>query len=85
MNSSTGTCEVLVMARGVFLPTSEDLDRRPPLAREITMRRIAAGLTQVTLAERVGVSHMTIGFYEQGRMVPSDRTLAKIKAALGWR
>lgn len=73
------------MARGVFLPTSEDLDRRPPLAREITVRRIAAGLTQVVLAERVGINHMTLGFYEQGRMVPSEKTLAKIKAALGWR
>jgi len=70
---------------GLFLPPPEVLNARPPLARELTWRRIQAGISQRTLAERVGVHMQSISFYETARMVPSARTLAKLKAELGWK
>jgi transcriptional regulator with XRE-family HTH domain len=73
------------MARGVLLPPSDVLVARPPLARSLTERRVAAGIAQQVLADRVGVHVLTISSFEVGRTVPSARTLAKIKAVLGWR
>ena len=73
------------MPRGVLLPSTDVLGARPPLARALTEHRVEAGLSQQTLADRVGVHVLTISAFEVGRMVPSERTLARIKAALGWR
>jgi DNA-binding XRE family transcriptional regulator len=73
------------MSRGTLLPPPDVLEARPTLAREITERRVGALISQRELAERIGVHVLTISAFEVGRMVPSVRTLAKIKVALGWR
>lgn len=51
------------------------------IGAKIKSRRIASGLTQATLAQKLGVSTASVGHWETGRLVPdSDRiaTLAKI-------
>lgn len=45
--------------------------------------RIAAGLTQEALAQRLGVVKQTIGNYERGEREPDLATLRTIAAALG--
>lgn len=45
--------------------------------------RIAAGLTQEALAQRLGVVKQTIGNYERGEREPDLATLRAIAAALG--
>ena len=44
--------------------------------------RVAAGLTQAELAERVGVSRKTINTVENGVFVPSTLLALKLAAAL---
>jgi transcriptional regulator with XRE-family HTH domain len=73
------------MARGTVLPPTDVLEARPRLAREITERRIQAGISQRVLAERVGCHVLTISAFEVGRQTPSPRTLDRIKAQLGWK
>jgi len=47
--------------------------------------RIAAGLSQAALAERVGTSQATISAYENGTKQPSVATLSRLLAATGSR
>jgi transcriptional regulator with XRE-family HTH domain len=47
--------------------------------------RIAAGLSQAALAERVGTSQATISAYENGTKQPSVATLSRLLAATGFR
>ena len=47
--------------------------------------RIAAGLSQSALAERVGTSQATISAYENGTKQPSVATLSRLLAATGSR
>lgn len=47
--------------------------------------RLAAGLSQVALAERSGTSQATLCAYERGQKSPSAATLERILAAVGWR
>lgn len=44
--------------------------------------RVAAGLTQAELAERVGVSRKTVNTVENGVFVPSTLLALKLAAAL---
>jgi putative transcriptional regulator len=44
--------------------------------------RVAAGLTQAELAERVGVSRKTINTVENGVFIPSTLLALKLAAAL---
>lgn len=66
------------MPRGTYLPPKHVLDARPPLAREITIRRVAANLTQRELASRVGITWASIENIEQGRVRPSTALLSRI-------
>lgn len=50
--------------------------------RIFTLRR-AAGLSQETLAERVGVSRQAIGKWESGTSLPGLDNLQSLAAALG--
>ena len=49
----------------------------------VARARVAAGLTQPALAERVGVGRQTIARIEAGRQTPSVEIALAIAAALG--
>ena len=58
----------------------------PPLLPDrLVAARRAAGLTQQSLAEALGVSHRTIVQYEKGRERPEIQRLAALAQALGAR
>lgn len=71
-------------ARGPVLIPEHVLAQRTELAREMTLRRIRAGMSQMDLARVSGVPQASIADYEVGVIRPGPRSLAKIKAALGW-
>src|SRR5215472_9926086 len=48
----------------------------------LTERRYEAKLTQEALAELVGVSKQTVGFWEQGRRYPTLTHVAKLQEVL---
>lgn len=45
--------------------------------------RTARGMTKSTLAERVGASDVSIGFWERGKRVPSAENLAALARVFG--
>lgn len=53
------------------------------LGRNIAARRIALGLTQAELAERLTADTVTISRFERGSHLPSLQRLEKIADALG--
>lgn len=55
-----------------------------PLGQYLRDRRIAAGLTQVTVAARIGVSQNSIQRYESGELEPRLHRLRQIGAVLGF-
>ena len=55
------------------------------LTRSLIQARIAAGLTQAQLAERMETTQSVIARLESGRAHPSTRTLEKIAASTGTR
>lgn len=56
-----------------------DLSDRNPLA----LRRVAAGMTQIQLAEKSGVKRKQIALLEAGQVIPRRTTAIKIAQALG--
>jgi len=56
---------------------------RPPLARHLLELRQAAGLTQMQLAEKVGVHHSNIAFWELSGTPPRGEVLPMLAEALG--
>lgn len=52
--------------------------------QRLTVARLRRGFTKVGLAEELDLSSRTIGQYENGRTVPSDRTLKRIAECLGF-
>lgn len=52
------------------------------LGKKIQKIRKSVKLTQLELAERVGISDVYMGFIEQGRYTPSLEVLEKISRAL---
>jgi len=55
---------------------------RPKLGAHLVALRINAGLTQVDLAQRVGVLQQTIAFWEQADKPPRSDILLKLADAL---
>ncbi len=53
------------------------------MAAEIRLRREFLGFSQVTLSEHSGVSRALINKVERSRRIPSVRTYARLRAALG--
>jgi len=53
------------------------------LANRLKERRSELGLTQVELAERVGVTRKTVNTVENGIFTPSTTLAIKLAAALG--
>lgn len=57
---------------------------RPPWARAIRARRLAARLSQGALGEEIGVSQATVADWETGRTQPRDaETITRLATALG--
>jgi transcriptional regulator with XRE-family HTH domain len=56
---------------------------RPPVGLRLTELREAAGLTQIQLAERIGVHPSNIGFWELSGTPPRGEVLPKMAHALG--
>lgn len=54
-------------------------------ASVVTAARRRAGLTQVELARRAGISQPVVSMYERGRRDPSVETLRRLLAAAGWQ
>jgi transcriptional regulator with XRE-family HTH domain len=63
----------------------EALDEEFALIKALIGARIAAGLTQEQLAERMETSQSTIARLESGRSVPSGKTLMRFARATGTR
>ena len=63
----------------------DDLGPEFELTRSLIQARIAAGLTQAQLAERMETTQSVIARLESGRARPSTRTLEKIAASTGTR
>lgn len=45
--------------------------------------RLSEGLTQAEAARRLGMSHLTLGYLESGRLRPGERDLERLRAAFG--
>lgn len=56
---------------------------RTPIGRRIAALRHARGLTQMALAERVGVKGGSVAGWEVGKAAPSRETLPRVADALG--
>ena len=56
---------------------------RPPLARRFSELRQAAGLTQMQLAEKVGVHHSSIAYWELSGTPPRGEVLPNLSEAMG--
>ncbi len=56
---------------------------RPPLGQRLVELRQAAGLTQMQLAERLGVHHSNIAFWELSGTAPRGQVLPQMAQALG--
>ncbi len=65
----------LLMARKLSKP-------RPKVGAHLAALRINAGLSQVDLAERIGVLQQTIAFWEQTAKPPRSEILLKLAEAL---
>jgi transcriptional regulator with XRE-family HTH domain len=58
------------------------LPRKPSLSRYLRDARIARGLSVAHLAESLGVSRVSIYFWEGGRVRPRDANLSALCKAL---
>lgn len=63
--------------------SDESRKRRQQMATVVREARVAAGLSQAELAERIGVHKGTIGNLERGEHEPSPETLSAVESALG--
>ena len=71
----------------LFISVAYDADMRkkdrPALGKQLAELRQAAGLTQMQLAEKVGVHHSNIAFWELSGTPPRGEVLPKMAYALG--
>ena len=54
----------------------------PEYARRLRRRRIEKKMPQIVLADRVGVSRVSVGFWERGEKTPTDFNLECWEEAL---
>jgi transcriptional regulator with XRE-family HTH domain len=62
---------------------SDEKLKRPPMAQRLVELRQAAGLTQVQLAQQIGVHHSNIAFWELSGTPPRGEILPKLAHAVG--
>jgi transcriptional regulator with XRE-family HTH domain len=51
----------------------------------IKLLRLDSGLTQIEAARRLGMSHLTFGYLETGRLAPTSRDLERLRRHFGDR
>ena len=73
------------MKNSEFAEAYEALDAQYEFARQVIAARLAQGLTQEDLANRVGTSQANISKIEHGALNPSIGTAQRIAAGLGKR
>ncbi len=75
----------MLSVRSGRMPRRTILDtERPPWARSIRARRLAARLSQEALGQRIGLSQATVADWETGRSQPRDaETILRLADALG--
>lgn len=88
VGTNTVPCCALVQRAGIFSPmsTTHDFVQQVPevaLRHRLYIARDAAGLSQIELADRMGVSRRTIGNAETGAKIPRRPTLAAWSLATG--
>ena len=66
-----------------YLRAYDELGPEFALARSLIEARVAAGLTQAQLAERMETTQSVVARLESGRAHPSTRTLQKIARSTG--
>jgi ribosome-binding protein aMBF1 (putative translation factor) len=79
------TLKAELLADPGFRQAYDELAFEYEIAREIIRARVAAGLTQEQLAERMGTAQSFVARLESGRIVPSGNTWAKVAKATGTR
>lgn len=62
-----------------------DLDPDMELAQAMAAARVAAGLTQIQMAQKMQTTPSVIERLESGKTMPSTQTLQKLAAATGTR
>lgn len=84
MSAKTKTLQTLkaeLLANPELLQAYEDLKPEYEIARTIIRARVAAGLSQAELAERMGTAQSYVARLESGRILPSTKTLLKVAEA----
>ncbi|MEA4899428.1 MAG: helix-turn-helix transcriptional regulator [Christensenellaceae bacterium] len=66
-----------------FAEAYNDLEAQYAFAREVIAARIAGGITQAELAQRVGTSQANISKIEHGTLNPSLALVQRIASGLG--
>src|SRR3546814_140404 len=82
---SSDVCSSDLMQNKAVRDAYEEMAPEYEIARAIIEARIASGLTQAELAERMKTSQSYIAKLESGRAMPSLRTLVRVGQATGRR
>lgn len=72
--------ELLPIVSDIKTHSTYRYESDPVFQDNIRRLRVQAGLSQLELANKCGISHALIGFLETGRRPPTYRTLAKLSA-----
>lgn len=57
--------------------------KNTPIGERIKRKRLDAGLTQMAVAEKMGVSQVTVSNWEKGKIIPNDSDLSKLGTIIG--
>jgi transcriptional regulator with XRE-family HTH domain len=49
----------------------------------LRLTRLSRGLSQAEMARQLRMSHLTLGYLENGRLAPSQRDLERLRAVFG--
>ena len=71
----------MIIMYGIFISQSERKRRVKKLEKLLKMRKIK-GLSQIELAEKIGVKSNTISQYESGKRNPNFKILKKLAKVL---
>lgn len=86
MSTVTKTLKALkaeLLANSDVRQAYEELAPEYEIARTIIRARVAAGLSQAELAERMDTAQSYVARLESGRVLPSTKTLLKVAEATG--
>lgn len=81
--SETVTVPLQNVGGSTLSATSNDVRGVVFSGAELRSLRVAAGLTQTTLADRIGRSVYTVAAYERGQQQPTAESLGNMAAVLG--